>query len=308
MTFPAENPVVDPSPTTTAERVDPQSHQTSVPQAGGGSGHVSVIRARRGWIAVDWAELWEHRELLGFLVQRDIKVRYKQTVLGVAWAVLQPVFAMLIFTLIFGRFAKIPSEDVPYAVFVYAGLLPWTFFSTSVTQAAQSLISQEALLTKIYLPRLFVPAAPVGGALVDLSISFGVFAVLMVWYQQVPGWGIVFLPLLVLMTVVAALGVGLMLAALTVSYRDFRFVVPFMMQVWMYASPVIYPVKLVPEEYRWVLALNPLGGIIDGFRAALLDRPFDLPTLGVSAASSVGVFLLGMFYFRKMERRFADIA
>ena len=270
--------------------------------------HVTVIRPRRGWIAVDWRELWEHRELLGFLVQRDIKVRYKQTVLGVAWAVLQPVFAMLIFTVVFGRFAKIPSENVPYAVFVYAGLLPWTFFSTSVTQSAQSLISQEALLTKIYLPRMFVPAAPVGGALVDLTISFGVFAVIMAYHRQVPGWGILAIPALVLMTIATALGVGLLLASLTVSYRDFRFVVPFMMQVWMYASPVIYPVNLVPAEYRWVLALNPLGGIIDGFRAALLGRPFDLPTLAVSAATGAGVLLLGIFYFRKMERRFADLA
>ena len=281
----------------------------AMPEHGGAQREVvTEIRPRRGWSSIDWRELWEHRELLGFLVQRDIKVRYKQTTLGVAWAVLQPVFAMLIFTLIFGRFAKIPSEQVPYAVFVYAGLLPWTFFSTSVTQAAQSLIRQEALLTKIYLPRLFVPAAPVGGALVDLSISFVVFAALMAFYGQVPGWGLLLLPLLILVTVIAALGVGLLLAALTVIYRDFRFVVPFLMQVWMYTSPVIYPVNLVPRQYHWVLALNPLSGIIDGFRAALLDRHFDFTTIAVSSAASLGLFILGLFYFRRMERRFADIA
>ncbi len=270
--------------------------------------HETILRPRRGWIAVDWRELWEHRELLGFLVMRDIKVRYKQTVLGAAWAILQPLFAMLIFTLIFGRFAKIPSEDAPYAVFVYAGLLPWTFFSTAVTQAGQALVSQQSLLTKIYLPRMFVPAAPVGGALVDLAISFGVFAIVMAVYQQVPGWGVVMVPLLVLLTIAAALGMGLLLAALTVTYRDFRYVIPFMIQAWMYISPVIYPVSLVPAEYRWALALNPLAGVIDGFRAAFLNRPFDWPTLSISAAVSVALLLVGMFYFRKTERRFADIA
>lgn len=288
---------------------NPTAHPTrNVDPPADGVASVRVIRARKGWIAINWREMWEHRELLGFLVLRDIRVRYKQTVLGVTWAVIQPAFAALIFTVIFGRFAKIPSEGVPYAIFVYAGLLPWTFFSTSVTQASQSLLNQEALLTKIYLPRMFVPAAPVGGALVDLAISFGVYFVLMLVYDYPPGWGCLLLPLLVLLTAVTALGVGLFLAALTVSYRDFRFVIPFMMQVWMYASPVIYPVTVIPPEYRWALALNPLAGIIDGFRAALLGRPFDLPTLGISAASSIGMLVLGMFYFRRMERRFADIA
>lgn len=268
----------------------------------------TVIRPRPGWIAIDCLELWEHRELLGFLVLRDIKVRYKQTVLGAAWAILQPLFAMLIFTLIFGRFAKIPSEDVPYAVFVYAGLLPWTFFSSSVTHAGQSLINQQSLLTKIYLPRMFVPAAPVGGALVDMAISFCVFAAIMGAHQMAPGWGVVMLPALVLLTLITALGIGLLLAALTVTYRDFKYMIPFMMQAWMYISPVIYPVRMVPEKYRWILALNPLAGIIDGFRAALLDRPFDWGTLGISSSMAAGLLLLGMFYFRKTERRFADIA
>jgi lipopolysaccharide transport system permease protein len=268
----------------------------------------TIIRPRRGWIAVNWSELWERRELLLTLVMRDIQVRYKQTVLGASWAILQPLFSMMIFTIIFGQFAQIPSEGVPYAVFVYAGLLPWTFFSTAVTQAGQSLVNQQALLTKIYLPRMFVPASPVGGALVDLAISFGVFAVLLAIYRQVPGWGVVMVPGLVLLTAAAALGMGLLLAALTVSYRDFRYVVPFMMQAWMYASPVIFPISIVPAEYRWLLALNPLFGIIDGFRAALLHRSFDWTTLSISAAMSVGLLAFGMFYFRQTERRFADIA
>lgn len=267
-----------------------------------------VIRPKRGWIAIDWRELWDQHELLQSLVYRDVQVRYKQTVLGFAWAILQPTFAMLIFTFIFGKFAKIPSDDAPYAVFVYAALLPWTFFSTAVLQAGQSLVNQQSLLTKIYLPRMFVPAAPVGGALVDLAISFGVFSLIMLYYQRIPGWGIVLLPLLLVMLLCATLGVGLLLAALTVTYRDFRFVIPFMLQAWMYVSPVIYPMSIIPEEYRLILALNPLAGIIDGFRAAFLNRPFDWVTLGLSAVISVGLLVLGMFYFRKTERRFADIA
>ena len=268
----------------------------------------TVIEPRSGWIAVDWRELWEHRELLGFLVLRDIKVRYKQTVLGAAWAILQPLFAMLIFTVIFGQFAKMPSENVPYPLFVFAGLLPWTFFSTAVTQAGQSLVNQQALLTKIYLPRVFVPAAPVGGALVDLGISFGLFAIIMLAYMQIPGWGILLLPVLVFLLLAATLGFGLILAALTVSYRDFRYVIPFMMQAWMYVSPVIYPMSIIPDKYRWLFALNPLSGIIDGFRAAFLNRPFEWPTLLISSLVSVGLLILGLYFFRKTERRFADVA
>ena len=215
---------------------------------------------------------------------------------------------MLIFTFIFGRFAKIPSEGAPYALFVYCGLLPWTFFSAAVTAGGQSLVNQQALLTKIYLPRMFIPAAPIGGALVDLGISFGVFALLMALYMQMPGWGVVLLPVLLFLLVAATLGIGLFLAALTVSYRDFRYVIPFMMQAGMYVSPVIYSASILPPEYRYVFALNPLVGIIDGVRAAFLDRPFDWPLLAISAASSLGFLFLGMFYFRKTERRFADVA
>jgi lipopolysaccharide transport system permease protein len=267
-----------------------------------------VIEPRSGWIAIDWRELWEQRELLIFLTMRDIKVRYKQTVLGVAWAVIQPIFSMIVFTVIFGGFAKIPSDGVPYPIFVYAGLLPWTFFSNAASQAAMSLANQEALLTKVYLPRMFVPAAPVGGALVDLCMSFGVFATLMLVYRQPPGLGMLMLPVLVVLTIAAALGVGLALSALTVSYRDFKYVVPFAMQIWIYVTPVIYPVSSVPEKYRWLLALNPMAGIIDGYRAALLSRPFDWSTLGISAGVTAGALVLGMFYFRKTERRFADVA
>ena len=267
-----------------------------------------VIRARSGWVPIDWKELREHRELLYFLVWRDIKVRYKQTVLGVAWAVIQPIFGMVVFTIIFGNFARIPSDGMPYAVFVYAGLLPWTFFSNGVSQAGQSLVNQQHLLTKIYFPRLFVPAASFGVAAVDLAFSFGVLAGVMAFYRAAPSWGIIWLPGLVLLTAMAGLGIGLILAALTVSYRDFRFVIPFMLQAWMYLSPVVYPVTLVPEKYRWALALNPMAGIIDAYRSAILGTPWRLGTLAISAVVSVVVFAFGLFYFRRTERRFADIA
>ncbi len=267
-----------------------------------------VIRPRRGWIAIDWRELWEQRELMYFLVLRDIKVRYKQTVLGVAWAVIQPVLAMTIFSIIFGRFAKVPSDGLPYPVFVYAGLLPWQFFSQTVSQAGLSLVNQQQLLTKVYLPRMFVPSASAGSSFVDLCISFLVFFILMLIYGVAPGWDALAVPGLVLLTLCASLGTGLFLAALTVSYRDFRYVIPFMMQLWMYLSPVIFPVSLVPERFQWILALNPLTGIIDGFRSALLGTPWNLDTLLVSSLVAFGLLILGMYYFRKTERRFADIA
>lgn len=268
----------------------------------------TVIRPRTGWIAINWRELWEARELLFFMIWRDVTVRYKQTVLGVAWAVLQPVFSMLVFTVIFGNLAKLPSDGMPYPIFVYAGLLPWMFFSAAVTNASGSLLNNQALLTKIYLPRLFVPATAVGGGLVDLGVSFGVFAVLMVVYQVPLGWSILALPLLVLLTVVAATGLGLVLASVTVTYRDFRYVVPFLIQAGLYVSPVIYPISLVPEKWRWVLALNPMSGIIDGFRSSLLGKAWDWQALGVSSLTAIVLLVYGLFYFRKTERRFADIA
>jgi lipopolysaccharide transport system permease protein len=274
-------------------------------------GGVVVIRPRSGWIPIDWRELISHHELLLFLVMRDVKVRYKQTVLGVAWAVLQPLFAMIVFTVIFGNFAgfkdKVPG-GVPYAVFVYAGQLPWMLFASTINTGAMSLVNQQQLLTKVYLPRLFVPASAAGGALVDAAVSFGVFLLLAVAMGVFPTaeW-LAILPLTVL-ALAASLGVTFLLSALTVSYRDFRYVLPFMMQAWMYISPVIYPVDMVPQQYQWILALNPMAGIIDAFRAALIGQPWNWGTLGISAASSVLLLLLGMFYFRKTERRFADIA
>jgi lipopolysaccharide transport system permease protein len=267
-----------------------------------------IIRPRSGWIAIDWRELWESRELLYFLILRDVKVRYKQTVLGVAWAVLQPLFTMIVFTIIFGRFAKIPSDGLPYGLFVFAGLLPWTFFSNNINQASMSLLNQQSLLTKIYLPRLFIPASAIGSGLIDLMVSFLVFGALMIYYGVGVSPKVLILPLLVLLTAAASLGVGLALAALIVTYRDFRYVVPFLVQSWMYLSPVIYPVSIVPKRWQPLLALNPMAGIIDGFRSALLGLPWNTTTLIISSCSSLVLLIYGLFYFRKTERSFADVA
>ena len=267
-----------------------------------------VIRPRVGWIAIDWRELWEARELLYFLILRDVKVRYKQTVLGVAWAVLQPVFTMLVFTVIFGRFAKIPSDGVPYSLFVFAGLLPWTFFSSNISQASVSLMNQQSLLTKIYLPRLFIPASALGSGLIDFLVSFVLFMGMMVWFGAKFGPGMLAVPVLVLLAGAASLGVGLTLAALIVTYRDFRYVVPFLVQLWLYVSPVIYPVSLVPVEWQPALALNPMAGIIDAFRSATLGLPWNIPALTISTVSAFVLLGYGLFYFRKTERNFADVA
>ena len=276
--------------------------------AGSSDASEVLIRHQRGWIPIDWEELWHFRELLYFLVWRDLKVRYKQTLLGVAWAVLQPLFSMIIFTIIFGHLVKLDSEGFPYAVFVYAGLLPWTFFSASVALAGQSLVHQQSLMTKVYFPRLFVPSASVGASLADLMISLVVYALILAAYHVVPSWQIAFLPGLIVLTVIATLGLSYILAALTVTYRDVRFVIPFMLQLMMYGSPVVYSVHIFPHRYRWLLALNPMAGIIDGYRSAILGTPWNYTTLGVSSAVAVALFVYGVYYFRKTERTFADLA
>ena len=268
----------------------------------------TCIRATRGWVGIDWSEMFRNRELLYFLMWRDFKVRYKQAVLGVAWAVLQPVFQMVVFSVIFGMLAHISTEGYPYAVYCFAGLLPWTFFSTGVGLAGMSLVNQQQLLTKVYFPRLFVPMAAIGVGLIDMLIAYGVYAVILIFYHQPVSWQVVYLLPLTIVTMLATLGVGLGLAALTVSYRDFRYVIPFMLQALMYLSPVIYPVKIVPHRYQWLLALNPMAGTIDGYRSAILGKPWNLTMLAVSTASAVTLAVLGTLYFRRMERRFADIA
>jgi lipopolysaccharide transport system permease protein len=274
------------------------------------------IKARTGWVAVNWPELLHYRELLYFLIWRDVKVRYKQTVLGATWAIIQPLTTMLISTIIFGHVAnmaaQMPQElrarGVPYCLFVYAGLLVWMFVSTGVSNGGMSLMNAQNLLTKVYFPRLFVPAAVIGTAMVDTLISFGVFFIIMAGFHIMPPWTVIFIPLLMLMTILTVLGISFSLAALTVTYRDFRFIVPFMIQAWMFISPVMYPLDSNIPWKHWLLALNPLFGIIRAYRSALLGQHWDLPALGIAAAETAVLTLFGLFYFKKTERRFADIA
>jgi lipopolysaccharide transport system permease protein len=267
-----------------------------------------VIRPRSGWIRIDWEEMWSHRELLAFLVWRDISVRYKQTVLGSAWAVLQPLIMMAIFTVIFGRFAGIDSEGFPYPVFVFAGLIPWTLFSQGMPSSALSLVNQQQMLTKVYFPRLFVPIAAAAVFLVDVMISLVIYAALLLYYGVTPSWGALWLVVLIPMTLIATLSVGVTLAALTVFYRDFKHIVPFLTQIMMYITPVIYPARLIGPHWRWLLSLNPMFGIVTAYRSAILGLPWYPLCLTISSVSAVATFLFAIFYFRKIERRFADFA
>jgi lipopolysaccharide transport system permease protein len=261
--------------------------------------------ARR--VSLDLRELLVYRELLFFLAWRDVKVRYKQTALGVAWAVLQPLLAMTLFTLVFGRLAKVPSDGIPYPLFSYAALLPWTFFSNAVTTSGTSVVGSAQLITKVYFPRLIIPGAAVAATLVDFAIALGLLAVLMVAYGAGVGPGVLLMLPLVLLTVILALGVGAWTAAMTVRYRDFRHALPFAMQLWLFATPVIYPASLVPSGWRPLLMLNPLTGIIEGYRAALFGRPLDIASLALATVLSFLALWWGARTFRGMERTFADI-
>ena len=267
-----------------------------------------VIEPKPGWRAVDVRELWRYRELLFFLSWRDIKVRYKQTVLGAAWAIIQPVMTMVVFTIFFGKLGGMQEHtSSAYPIFIYAALLPWQFFSTSVSQAGQSLISGSNLISKVYFPRLIIPFSTVGVSLVDFAISFLVMLCLMLYYGVPFGFGMLALPFCLLGTLVAAIGVGTFLSALAVAYRDFRYVIPFMIQLWMFSSPVAYPFEIVPEKWRMLYALNPMAGIISGYRSALLNEPFQWAAIAISMSVSILAFFVGVIYFRRVERRFADI-
>lgn len=269
--------------------------------------HLTVIEPPKGWHMLDWRELWAYRELLWVLTARDIRVRYKQTVLGAAWAIIRPVVTMVIFSVVFGQLARMPSDGYPYPVFVYAGLLPWTFFAAAVAMSGQSLVGSAHLVSKVYFPRLIIPLASAGAGLIDLLISTGILLLIMLWYGVAWSWNLLAAPILLLAVVFTALGVGTLLSALTVAYRDFTHITPFLVQVWMFATPVIFPVSLVPERWQWLLYLNPMTGLVEGFRATFLGKPFDLSGLGISLAVAVGIFVLGVAYFEKVERRFADI-
>lgn len=272
-----------------------------------GHQHVTEITPPRGWRMLDWRELWAYRELLSVLTMRDIKVRYKQTVLGAGWAIIRPVLTMVIFSVVFGQLAKMPSDGYPYPVFVYAALLPWTFFAAAISTSGQSLIGSSNLVSKVYFPRLIIPLSSVGAGLIDLLISTGILLLLMLWYGVGWTWHLLAVPLLLMAVVFAALGVGTLLSALTVSYRDFTHLTPFLVQIWMYVTPVIFPVTLVPERWQWLLYLNPMTGLVEGFRSAFLGKPFDLAGLGISCAIIIALLFAGVMYFEKVERRFADI-
>ncbi|NLF30014.1 MAG: ABC transporter permease [Planctomycetes bacterium] len=285
------------------------THVAAVTGAAAGRGaDVRVIAPRRGALGVDFGELWRYRELLYFLVWRDLKSRYKQTVLGAGWAIIRPVVSMVVFSAVFGGLAKMPSDGLPYPIFVYAGLLPWTLFSGAVSLAGVSLITQAGLLTKVYFPRVFIPASCLGVVLVDFLLGAGVYGAIMLYYGHLPGAGLLLAPLLLALLLLLALGMGLLLAAVTVTYRDFQSIIPFMMQIWMYLSPVVYPTTLVGDRFRWLLRLNPMTGIIDAFRSCLLNRPVNGASLAAAACGSAAVFLLGLVYFGRTERRFADVA
>lgn len=265
------------------------------------------IRPSRGWTALNLRELWEYRELLYFLTWRDIKVRYKQTALGASWAIIQPFMTMVAFSLFFGQLGKIPSEGLPYPIFTYAALLPWSFFAYALGQSSSSLVGSSNLISKIYFPRLVIPVASVLGGVVDFAIAFVVLLGMMVYFGIWPTPAIVLLLPLLLLALVTALGVGLWLSALNVEYRDVRYTIPFLTQFWLFATPVAYPSSLLGEPWRTLYGLNPMVGVVEGFRWALLGTPAPGPMLTLSAAVAVGVLVSGAFYFRRMERGFADV-
>jgi lipopolysaccharide transport system permease protein len=266
------------------------------------------IQPAHGWVSLELGELWRYRELLYFLVWRDVKVRYKQTVLGVGWAVLQPVATMIVFSLFFGGLAGMPSDGVPYPVFSFAALVPWTFFSQGLLQSANSLVMSQNLLTKVWFPRLAIPIATVLAGAVDFALAFVVLLGLMLFYGITPTVQVVWLPLLLLLALVTSLGVGLWLSALNVQFRDVRYLVPFLTQLWLFATPIAWPGSLLAEPWRTLYGINPMAGVVEGFRWALLGTDtVPGPMLAVSAAVAVAVLASGALYFRRMERTFADL-
>jgi len=275
--------------------------QTTIPH--------TVIKPRTGWQLIDCKELIAYRDLFYFLVWRDIKVRYAQSVLGIGWAVIQPVFSMIVFTLIFGRLASIPSDGVPYAIFSFVALVPWAYFSNAMTDSSSSLVISAGMIQKIYFPRLIIPLTAILAKLVDFCIAFVLLLILMPFFGILPTWQVVFIPLLVVLMTLTAAGIGMWLTALAIQFRDVRYGLQFGVQLLMYASPVVYSVTLIPDEFRQLYALNPMVGVIEGFRSSLLGTnpmPWDL--IGIGAVTALTLFISGAFYFRRMEKVFADVA
>jgi len=269
----------------------------------------TIIEPKKGWQIIDFKELWEYRDLFFFLVWRDIKVIYKQTVMGFSWAIVRPVFSMIVFSVVFGRLAKVPSDGIPYPIFSYVALLPWTYFATAMTSSTGSLIANAGMLTKVYFPRIIIPFTPVLAGLVDFAIAFSVLAVLMFWYGIAPTWNILFLPLLIVLMILTASGIGMWLSALAIQYRDIRHAIGFLSQLLMYAAPVVWPVSLIPDKFRLLYGIYPMAGVIEGFRSSIIGKnpmPWDLILVGT--VSALVIALSGAFYFRRMERVFADVA
>jgi len=267
-----------------------------------------VVIEPRAWLVPDLQELWAYRELLYFLMWRDVKVRYKQTVLGILWVVLQPLMMMLVFAFLFGRMAGIKSDGIPYSLFAYAGLLPWTFFASAVNAAGNSVVNSAGLITKVYFPRMLVPAAAVGATLVDFAVSFVPLAIMMIFWRVRLTSQLLLLPIFIVLLVILALGVGMWMAALNTKYRDIRLALPFLLQLWFFASPIIYPSSLVEGKLSWLLALNPMAGIIEGFRGSLYGhRPFDWPAIGYAGVAAILILVYATYNYKRAERQFADL-
>ena len=269
---------------------------------------LTVIEPVEGWIPIDLRKLWDKREILYFLIWRDIKVRYKQTLLGGAWAILQPFLTMVVFSVIFGYLAKVPSDGIPYPVFTYTALLPWMFFAHAITESGNSLVLNQQLITKVYFPRLVIPLASVLAGLVDFGIGFIVLIGMMLFYGIVPTPAVLVLPFFILLELITGLGAGLWLATLNVRYRDVRYTIPFLVQFWLFLTPVAYSSSLIPERWRVLYGLNPMAGVVEGFRWALLGRSGSIsPEILVSSAVAVGLLVSGLYYFRRLERTFSDV-
>lgn len=268
---------------------------------------VLIIEPKRGWQWLDLPALWRYRELFYFLTWRDIKVRYKQTALGALWAIIQPVASMVVFTLFFGKLAKMPSDGLPYPIFNMCAMVPWTYFSNALNASSSSVVGGANLISKVYFPRLIVPGASVLAGTVDFGISTVILIIMLICYRISPSWNLLLFPVLLLITMCVALGVGTWLAAVSVKYRDVKYAVPFLVQLWMFGSPIVYPLSIVPERFRSIYALNPMVGIIEGFRSSLLGKPFQWLPLLISTAVALFVLVAGGLYFRRMEREFADI-